>query len=183
MYRWIAEGRTPYPRHRTELAELVGRTEAELWPPKPPPPPDASASDWTHVPPPDLTGIEAIELVRRVEASDAGAGTIEATGRGVDQMARAYTHTAPAELLVGLTAYQGYVARLLDGRATLGQRRRLMSHAGWLSLLTATADLDRTLLGRYPGSPDASGYHERFVETVRQIDSGDRSAIEPGDPA
>lgn len=31
VHRWVA-GRVPYPRHRTRIATLVGRGEAELWP-------------------------------------------------------------------------------------------------------------------------------------------------------
>ncbi|MFE9100391.1 XRE family transcriptional regulator [Actinomadura geliboluensis] len=31
VHRWVA-GRVPYPRHRTRIATLVGRDEAELWP-------------------------------------------------------------------------------------------------------------------------------------------------------
>lgn len=31
VQRWIA-GRVPYPRHRTRVASLVGRDEADLWP-------------------------------------------------------------------------------------------------------------------------------------------------------
>ncbi|MGW5416675.1 DUF5919 domain-containing protein [Actinomadura geliboluensis] len=31
VHRWVA-GRVPYPRHRTRIAALVGRDEAELWP-------------------------------------------------------------------------------------------------------------------------------------------------------
>jgi hypothetical protein len=30
--RWIATGRTPYPRHRVAFARLVGREAGELWP-------------------------------------------------------------------------------------------------------------------------------------------------------
>ncbi len=30
--RWITQGRTPYPRHRHEVAALVQESEAYLWP-------------------------------------------------------------------------------------------------------------------------------------------------------
>lgn len=32
VHRWLAEGRTPYPRHRYVLVELVGQSESYLWP-------------------------------------------------------------------------------------------------------------------------------------------------------
>lgn len=141
-HRWVAEDRTPYPRHRFLVARVLGVDQADLWPPKLPPPPDVSETRWNHVDAPDLNGVEAIELIRRVEASDTGPKTLAAITDGIDRLCRAYTHTPPSQLLVGCRAYQGYLAQLLDGRATLAQRKELMNLAGWLSLLTATAYID-----------------------------------------
>jgi hypothetical protein len=99
-------------------------------------------SDWTTVQPPDLDDLEAIELIRRVEASDTSPATLDALEQGTDRLCRAYTSTEPMELLRPLRAYRGYVIRLLDGRATLAQRRELVVLGGWLSLLTAICDID-----------------------------------------
>jgi tetratricopeptide (TPR) repeat protein len=41
-------------------------------------------------------------------------------------------------------AHLGYVRGLLDGRATLSQRRRLVASGGWLSLLAATLLIDQS---------------------------------------
>ena len=89
-----------------------------------------------------LDGLEAIELVRRAEATDVGPRTLAAIGEAVDGLCRAYTHMAPAETLSSMVGLQGVLGRLLDGRATLAQRRELMNAAGWLCLLAATADVD-----------------------------------------
>lgn len=124
------------------VSRLLGEDPAALWPPKLPPPRDYSDSDWSHVEAPDLDGIEAIELIRRIEASDTGPRTQAALHDGVDRLCRAYTHTPPDELLVGCRAYQTYIGQLLEGRATLAQRKELMNLGGWLSLLTATAYID-----------------------------------------
>jgi hypothetical protein len=86
--------------------------------------------------------IDAIELERRVLASDVGDGTCERIELAVDDMAIAYPATAPGDLLPRVRAHLGYATRLLDGRATLSQRRRLLVSAGWLSLLTATLLVD-----------------------------------------
>jgi hypothetical protein len=58
------------------------------------------------------------------------------------------------------------VSRLLDGRATLTQRKELMRHAGWLSLLVATACIDlgydraaATNFGAARGLADETGDH------------------------
>ncbi len=88
--------------------------------------------------------VEAIELARRALASDVGDGTCERIELAVDDLAIAYPTTAPVELLPRVRTHLGYVDRLLGGRATLGQRRRLLVSGGWLSLLAATtlADLN-----------------------------------------
>ena len=93
------------------------------------------------VPPlPSGDEIAALELARRAEASDVGDGTCERIELLVDDLATAYPRTAPADLLERVRTHIGYTTQLLDGRATLGQRRRLLVSGGWLSLLAATDD-------------------------------------------
>jgi transcriptional regulator with XRE-family HTH domain len=84
----------------------------------------------------------AIELARRAAASDVGDATCEHIEAAVDSMAIAYHRTPPAELLPRVRAHLGYVTSLLDSRATLLQRRRLLVSGGWLSLLAATVLTD-----------------------------------------
>lgn len=86
--------------------------------------------------------IAAIELARRAQLSDVGAGTCERIELAVDDLAVAYPSTAPGVLLPRVRAHLAYVTRLLDGRATLAERRRLIVSAGWLSLLAATLLID-----------------------------------------
>lgn len=91
--------------------------------------------------------IAALELARRAEASDVGDGTCGRLELTVDDLATAYPRTPPAELLDRVRKHLGYTARLLDGRATLAQRRRLLISGGWLSLIAATCLID---LGQDP---------------------------------
>lgn len=102
---------------------------------------DATPSASPILPGSDETA--AIELGRRAQASDVGAGTCERMELAVDDLATAYPATPPAELLPRVRAHLGYVTRLLDGRATLAERRRLLVSGGWLSLLAATLLIDR----------------------------------------
>ncbi|OAP25664.1 hypothetical protein A4R44_03038 [Amycolatopsis sp. M39] len=60
----------------------------------------------------------------------------------MDDLAIAYATTAPAELVTKLRGYLGYVRRLLDGRMTLAEHRRLLVVGGWLSLLAGTVHID-----------------------------------------
>src|SRR5256885_2972365 len=85
---------------------------------------------------------EALELARRVAASDVGTTTLTALEEAFDGLAIAYQGTQPAILLSDVRRYLSYVGQLVDKRATLNQRRRLLVVGGWLSLLAATLDID-----------------------------------------
>src|SRR5690349_21699446 len=85
---------------------------------------------------------EAIELVRRVTASDVSPETLGHMERAVDSMAMAYAATPPDLLLPRVRTHLRYVARLADARKTLDQKRRLLVIGGWLSLLRATLHID-----------------------------------------
>lgn len=86
--------------------------------------------------------IEAIELVRRVTASDVSSETLDQLERRADQLAMRYATTPPDELLPAVRKYLSYVDRLVDARKTLDQSRRLLVVGGWLSLLRATLHID-----------------------------------------
>jgi transcriptional regulator with XRE-family HTH domain len=87
--------------------------------------------------------LEAMELVRRAEASDVGEGTVEGVERAVERLRRAASGTPPDALIPAVRAQRRYVGRLLGVRLTLGRRRRLLAAAGWLSLLLAQLHFDR----------------------------------------
>ena len=86
--------------------------------------------------------IAALELARRAGASDVGNGVVDRLELAVDDLAIAYPGTPPGELLGRVRAHLGYVGGLLDARATLAQRRRLLVTGAWLSLLAATCLID-----------------------------------------
>lgn len=85
---------------------------------------------------------ELLELAARAEASDVGVTTLELVELSVDGLARSYTRVPPDELLRDVRVRARQVGKLLDGRATLAQRRRLLTAAGWLALLAATLHVD-----------------------------------------
>lgn len=86
--------------------------------------------------------IDAIELVRRVTASDVSPETLGQLERAADRMAMAYATTPPDRLLPRVRKHLAYIDRLLDARKTLDQGRRLLVVGGWLSLLRATLHVD-----------------------------------------
>lgn len=86
--------------------------------------------------------LAAVELARRAEASDVSDGTLERLELAFDDLATAYPRTPSADLLSSVREHLAYTTNLLDGRATLTQRRRLLASGGWLSLLAATCLVD-----------------------------------------
>jgi transcriptional regulator with XRE-family HTH domain len=85
---------------------------------------------------------DALELARRVAASDVGDETLTRLETIVDELAIAYSKTPPAALLGRIRQHLAYVNRLLDARKTLAEHRRLLVIGGWLSLLGATLHID-----------------------------------------
>ena len=90
----------------------------------------------------DESETEALELVHRVSASDVGNETLDRLERAADMMAVAYATTPPTELLPRVRRHLDYVTRLVDGRKTLAQHRRLLVVGGWFALLRATLHID-----------------------------------------
>ncbi|MGN9776525.1 helix-turn-helix domain-containing protein [Micromonospora sp. H33] len=85
---------------------------------------------------------EAAELSLRVAASDVSRDVLDRIEQGVDDLASAYPTVAPADLLPLVRRQLAYVVRLLDGRVTLAQQRRLLVAGGWLAVLRATVHID-----------------------------------------
>ncbi len=86
--------------------------------------------------------LDALELARRVDASDLSAPTLDRLEATVNELAMAYARTPPHQLLPPVRQHLSYVGQLLDARKTLRQHRRLLVVGGWLSLLAATLHID-----------------------------------------
>ncbi|MFI6322481.1 hypothetical protein ACIBG8_33435 [Nonomuraea sp. NPDC050556] len=86
--------------------------------------------------------LDALELARRVAASDIGEATLLALELAVDDLATAYHRTPAVVLLDRVRRHLAYVSRLMEGRATLAERKRLVVAGGWLSLLAGTCHID-----------------------------------------
>ena len=97
-------------------------------------PPAEAPDGW---PGPDQAVFEAMEVARRAEASGLGPGTLSGVERAVARLREAAAGTPPEALIPAVRAQLGYAGRLLERRPTLGQHRRLLAAAGWLSVLLA----------------------------------------------
>jgi hypothetical protein len=85
---------------------------------------------------------EALELARRVAASDVSIETLSRLEAIVDELAIKYPKIPPQALLLPVRQHVSYVMRLLDARKTLDGHRRLLVVGGWLSLIMATLHID-----------------------------------------
>ena len=85
---------------------------------------------------------EAVELARRVAASDVSSETLGRLEGMVDELAVKYPVTRPQELISPVRQHVSYVMRLLDARKTLDEHRRLLIVGAWFSLIAATLYID-----------------------------------------
>nr|WP_250034710.1 helix-turn-helix transcriptional regulator [Actinoplanes maris] len=86
--------------------------------------------------------MEALELSRRVTASDVSTETLDRLEHAADTMAMAYATIPPDQLLPRVRRHLEYVGTLVDARKTLAQHQRLLVVGGWFSLLRATLHID-----------------------------------------
>ncbi|MFC4906790.1 helix-turn-helix domain-containing protein [Actinomadura gamaensis] len=134
--QWERGDHTPGGRYRKLYSLATGKSEDELFGGSRSPAvilaDDVALDDET----------EALELARRIAASDVGDETLTGLEATVDELAVAYPRTPPGALLVRARRHLSYVTALMDARMTLSERRRLLVIGGWLSLLAATCDID-----------------------------------------
>jgi tetratricopeptide (TPR) repeat protein len=127
----VEHGRkAPSPQMLTRMGEVLGADLSE-----------AGGRELALVDP-SSDEIDAVELLRRVEASDVSSETLQRLESAFDDLASAYATDPPKQLLPRVRQHVGYVGRLVDARMTLDQRRRLLAVGGWLSLLAATVHID-----------------------------------------
>lgn len=159
VQRWEGGRGDPQPWQRPRMARLLRLTLAELdrlLTPSGPEPLRAPPTTAATAPGPDRQAaagpgpdrleaddeLDALELARRVHASDVGAETLGRLERAFDDLASSYPTARPHELLARVRRHTAYVRRLLDARTTLGEHRRLLVVGGWLTLFAATLDVD-----------------------------------------
>lgn len=82
------------------------------------------------------------DLADRVAATDVSEASLRRLEDVVEQLAVDYSSTSGHLLLPVAQRHVGYVAKLLDGRMTLTQHRRLLNLGAWLSLEAATIEVD-----------------------------------------
>jgi hypothetical protein len=120
------------------------------------------------------TGMDTLELLRRVRASAIDSSTVDALDITVQQLCCDYAYADPHELMKDGRNWLSQMIELLGHRLTLRQHRDILSRAGVLALLVGcveydtgqarTAEATRRMamdLGKESGEPDVIGWsHE-----------------------
>ncbi|MGH3770152.1 MAG: helix-turn-helix transcriptional regulator [Pseudonocardiaceae bacterium] len=132
--RWESGETEPLPWLQPKLADLLGVTRARLS--------ELLAVETETDPYAAEVGEGALELARRVAASDVSTETLSRLEDIIDELAIKYSKTPPKELIGQVRRHVSYVMRLLDARKTLDEHRRLLVAGGWLSLIAATLYID-----------------------------------------
>ncbi|MFD8492384.1 helix-turn-helix transcriptional regulator [Amycolatopsis sp. NPDC059657] len=88
------------------------------------------------------TGMDTLELLRRVRESAINSSTIDALDITVEQMCCDYAHADASELMVTGKEWLGKMTELLNNRLTLAQHREIVSKAGMLALLVGCLEYD-----------------------------------------
>lgn len=148
VVRWEAGDTEPHPYVRPKIASLLGVSPDEFGGLLtgtlmiPAHPDGVRLAAWQGAGLREEDEAAAVELARRVMASDVGNETLRRLEQAVDDLAIKYPATPPRELLGRVRTYLSYMTTLIDARKTLAEHRRLLVIGGWLSLLAATLHVD-----------------------------------------
>jgi len=88
------------------------------------------------------TGMDTLELLRRVRASAINAATIDALDITVEQLCCDYSHADARELMNQGQQWLNNMIGLLNKRLTLAQHRDILNNAGMLALLVGCLEYD-----------------------------------------
>lgn len=164
--RWESGEIEPGNHYKRLIARTFGLATAVLFPP------DRADTDCRLV---AATGMDTVELIDRLRASDLSSGVVAAMEITADRLACDYDTTLPpAGLHAQARVWLERLVALRDARLTLVQHRDLLSLAGQVAILAgcleydmgrrATAEATRRAalaLGTESGNPDVIGWaHE-----------------------
>jgi hypothetical protein len=91
------------------------------------------------------SGMDTLEIVARLRASDVSASTLEALRFITDQLCSQYPHLPSGQLRQEGQQWLARMTTLLGGRLTLDQHREVLALAGYLALLVGCVEYDMGL--------------------------------------
>ncbi|HWG99963.1 MAG TPA: helix-turn-helix transcriptional regulator [Pilimelia sp.] len=134
--RWEAGDAKPDDFYRPLIAKAFGTATEALFPRTTHPDADADAP---------TAGMDTLEIVSRMRASDLSAGTLDALTVTANRLGSDYSHVPAEGLLVDGRTWLRRLISVLGRRLTLAQHREVLALAGQVALLVGCVEYD---LGR-----------------------------------
>lgn len=153
--RWESGETEPDEFYKILIAKTFGTVTAALFPP------DRDQADAHLL---SATGLDTLEIISRLQASDVSTSTIEALRITAERLSCDYS-TAPSDVL--LTEGRDWLRRIIalrGSRLTLAQHRELLSLAGQVALLVGCVEYDmkqRQAADGPAGRPSVPGHRRR----------------------
>jgi tetratricopeptide (TPR) repeat protein len=88
------------------------------------------------------TGMDTIELLSRLRASDVSRATLDAVAVTAERLACEYPYVPAEQLHVDGRGWLGHITALLNRHLTLAQHREILTQAGWVALLLGCVEYD-----------------------------------------
>ncbi|MEU8639114.1 hypothetical protein AB0C38_43565 [Amycolatopsis sp. NPDC048633] len=103
-------------------------------------PPESSRSDAAELL--SATGMDTLEIVSRLQASDVNDATLQAVRITVDRLCSEYARQPPFELITEGRQWLRRLVEMQEQRLNFRQRRDTLELAGWLALLVGCLEYD-----------------------------------------
>jgi transcriptional regulator with XRE-family HTH domain len=132
---WEAGDNKPVDDNASGLAKMFNTVTAALFPPEP----EANDGGLALL---SETGLDTLEIVSRLQASDINQATIDGLRITVDKLCSEYSYMPPRELIVEGRQWLRRIVEMNGGRLTFAQRAETLELAGWLTLLVGCLEYD-----------------------------------------
>lgn len=132
--RWESGGSEPDNFYKSLIAKTFGTVTAAFFPPV-----STQAADRLLL---AGTGMETLEILARVRASDVSPATLEALRITADRLCCEYPYMRSEDLHSEGRAWLRRITSLMDRRLTLAQHREVLTLAGWVALLVGCVEYD-----------------------------------------
>ncbi|MGW5052444.1 helix-turn-helix domain-containing protein [Actinokineospora sp. NPDC004072] len=131
---WELAENKPGKHYATLIAATLETVTASLFPP------DAHARRDVDVL--SATGMDTLEIVSRLNASDLNDATLHGLRITVETLCAEYSHGEPVELITEGRRWLRRIVEMQEQRLTFAQRRQSLEQAGWLALLIGCLEYD-----------------------------------------
>lgn len=133
--KWEAGENRPDDFYGPLVAAVLGTVTSALFPPEL----DKQSAELDLL---SATGMNTLEIVSRLQASDVNDATLEGVRLTVDKLCSEYSRQPPQNLIAEGQQWLRRVVEMQEQRLTFRQRAETLELAGWLTLLVGCLEYD-----------------------------------------